>query len=1168
MLLFALLWLTLVGEVAYDLNTALGISDSVWYCLPLFLSSFVGRRYFSLQLAGLITVLLVLGFWLSPAGTNPQYALAARAVIDVALWLMALLIYRQKTTDAARRQSLEALEFQGFMLGYLREGVYLLKASDLTIIYANPSLERMFGYAAQELIGQQVSILNAPTENTKTDKAQEILQSLSRNGSWSGEIQNIKKDGTVFWSYATAVPCQHPEHGQVYLSSHFDVTERKRTEAALVKSEARFRTYLHQAGEAFYAHDLEGRILDVNTVTCAISGYTRDELMQLTVFDLEQDFSPKQAKQTWQSLAPGQIVTVFGQHRRKDGNVFPIEAVIRREEWQGQSLILVLARDITERLRQENELQKLTRLYAAASEINQTIVQVSSREQLFSEICRILVDSGGFAMAWVGWLDPDSKMVNFAARHGDRGGYLDDLIISAANRPEGYGPTGVSIREERACTCNDIANDALMQPWREKAGCHGFASSLSVPIRLDGNVAGALVVYAGQKDYFGRSEIVLLEASARDISIGLDQLAHEQKRQKTEEILRESQSRFQTILKTTMDGFWCVDRQGYIQEVNSSYCHMSGYTEAELIGQNISLVKATHSFLDTPAHLQEIATLGQSRYETVHRHKDGHAIQLEVSAQYLAEKDRQVIYAFLRDITERKIAEEASQRLIVAIDQSAESIIFTDRKGRILYVNQGFEQCSGYLRTEVIGKSVNLLKSGEHPPEFYQELWQTISQGIIWRGKFINRRKNGELYDDKSIISPVRNRQGEITSYVAVNHDVTREESLQKQLIQAQKMEVVGQLAGGVAHDFNNILAALSIQLELLNMEPDLTADLKKSLAPLETGINRAIQLTRQLLTFSRRQTMQVQVIDLHQVMAEQLKLLKRLLGEHIELDIHPPVGNTRIQADPGMMEQVIMNLCINARDAMPNGGKLTVRVQDVQIEENFEGNSRAARAGDFVCLTVTDTGSGMSQETQKRLFEPFFTTKEVGKGTGLGLATIYGIVQQHHGWVEVNSELGKGSEFRVYVPATAMAAKERTTAAKRALVSGQANILVVEDEEPVREAVVKCLKLAGYDVLAATNGPEALTNWSDRAKTIDLLCTDVVMPGGMTGWELAEAFRKIHPDMGVIVTSGYNTKLPTEAELAKQRITFLPKPTSGSQLTEAIHKTLAELRSGPKVQI
>ncbi len=477
-------------------------------------------------------------------------------------------------------------------------------------------------------------------------------------------------------------------------------------------------------------------------------------------------------------------------------------------------------------------------------------------------------------------------------------------------------------------------------------------------------------------------------------------------------------------------------------------------------------------------------------------------------------------------ITERVRVEKQIRQLSRAVEQSPVSIVITDPAGAIEYVNPKFTQLTGYSLEEARGQNPRLLKGDGTAPEEYRRLWQTITAGGQWRGEFHNRKKSGEMYWEFATLSPILDTQGRITHFLAVKEDITERKILEGQLRQAQKLESIGQLAGGVAHDFNNILAAILIQLSCLEMNPSLDEETKEGLHDLAAEAERAANLTRQLLMFSRRSVLEVRALDLNELAGNLLKMLGRLIGEHISMRFTPRDGLPPVEADPGMLEQVIMNLAVNARDAMPRGGKLTISLEAVQVEESQCHARAEARPGSFVCLTVADTGCGMSEATRQRIFEPFFTTKEIGKGTGLGLATVHGIVGQHKGWIEVDSQPGQGATFRVFLPAASRPAAEPAPPEPIEVTRGHEAILLVEDEVRVRLVTAQGLRLLGYRVFEAANGREALAVWEEHQGEIDLLLTDLVMPEGLTGLDLADQLCRLKPGLKVILSSGYSTEI------------------------------------------
>jgi PAS domain S-box-containing protein len=499
---------------------------------------------------------------------------------------------------------------------------------------------------------------------------------------------------------------------------------------------------------------------------------------------------------------------------------------------------------------------------------------------------------------------------------------------------------------------------------------------------------------------------------------------------------------------------------------------------------------------------------------------------------------------------------EDRRRLSAAIEQTAESIIITDTGGRIEYVNPGFEKTTGYTRAEALGRRLNMLYSGHHDAAFYSNLWQTISSGKVWHGQFINRKKNGDLYNDDATITPGRDDSGAIVNYVSVQRDVTRELQLEAQYRQAQKMDAIGQLTGGIAHDFNNLLTAINGFADLARaaLEPD---DPKKEMMDkvLYSG-QRAADLVRQLLAFSRKQVIEPKVLNLNTVVTDTDKMLRRILGEHIFIDTRLVPRLYPVKIDPAQIQQVILNMAVNARDAMPDGGRLTIETVNVSLAANDLAVYADLQPGDYVQLTMRDTGHGMTSAVLARVFEPFFTTKEVGKGTGLGLATVYGIVKQNGGDIVCHSEVGRGATFRVLLPVSREGVVTEAAGQSGQWPAGEETILLVEDDPMVREFVLHTLRAQGYNIIVAANGPRALQMAQAYQEPIHLLLTDVVMPG-MSGSEVAERLRAQKPGLKIIFTSGYTDETVIRHGVQESELTFLPKPFSPMELAKKVREIL-----------
>jgi PAS domain S-box-containing protein len=407
--------------------------------------------------------------------------------------------------------------------------------------------------------------------------------------------------------------------------------------------------------------------------------------------------------------------------------------------------------------------------------------------------------------------------------------------------------------------------------------------------------------------------------------------------------------------------------------------------------------------------------------------------------------------------------------------------------------------------------------------------------------------------------SPVRDKAGKYYGRIWSFRDITQSRKLEEQLRQSQKMEAVGQLASGVAHDFNNILAVIQMQSDLLMASEGSTPVHKEYADEIGAAATRAAALTRQLLLFSRKQAAHLRDVDLNESINNMTKMLRRTIGEDIQMQFKFAMKSLHVRADPGMLDQVLMNLAVNARDAMAQGGQLVIETSAVEFDETAALQSAKMRPGSFVCLSVNDTGCGIAPENLARIFEPFYTTKEVGKGTGLGLATVFGIIQQHQGWVNVYSEIGQGTTFRIYLPRLAKAEEQKpeTLAAAPALPGGNETILLVEDDPYVRKSAIRTLSGLGYQVLEATNGAEALEVWKLNRDKIRLVLTDMVMPGGMTGKDLGEQLRKENPGLKLIYASGYSAEVVEKGLAVEEGVDFLTKPFSTAMLAKTIRARL-----------
>lgn len=529
-----------------------------------------------------------------------------------------------------------------------------------------------------------------------------------------------------------------------------------------------------------------------------------------------------------------------------------------------------------------------------------------------------------------------------------------------------------------------------------------------------------------------------------------------------------------------------------------------------------------------------------------------------VQSRRLVNRDKELalVNTRLRDRVQHQT--EEIRRHTAAIEQTGESVVITDSSGNIEYVNPSFESITGYTKSEVVGRNPRLLKSGNHAEAFYHEIWQTLTQGKTWEGRFENRKKDGSLFLMNAVISPIRDEQGRLAHFVSVGRDVTQEAAVEKQLRQSVKMEAVGRLAGGIAHEFNNIMQVVLGYGSLLKKKTPQKSGDYRDLDAILSAASRASQLTKQLLSFSREQTPHFERLELNQIVSEFLGMLQPLIGEGTQLEFLPYQGPTPVTVDRGMLEQILMNLCLNGRDSIPKGGLIQVSTSFSKVSDEYCRLHSWARCGEYVVLSVRDSGCGIRPEDLDRVFEPFFTTKDVGKGTGLGLSTVYGLVEQHGGLINIASRVGSGTTIDTYFPTSEVKSDvAEPKASEQELRRGHGEtILLAEDEPGVRGFVERFLTEAGYHVIPAENGREAIAKFHLHHSEIDLLLLDVIMPDVDGPSALAE-IHNTNPTIPALFCTGcHDATDPSERDLvAGCRV--IQKPFEEADLLNAIRKTL-----------
>jgi PAS domain S-box-containing protein len=520
--------------------------------------------------------------------------------------------------------------------------------------------------------------------------------------------------------------------------------------------------------------------------------------------------------------------------------------------------------------------------------------------------------------------------------------------------------------------------------------------------------------------------------------------------------------------------------------------------------------------------------------------------------QKLDQRNQQLAH----QVDELLLAESRLRLQGAALEAAANSILITDRHGTIEWVNPAFLATSGFNRSEVIGHTPRILNSGLHDASFYRSLWDTILAGLLWRGEIVNRNKAGGLQTFQVAITPILDETGTVSHFIEIMEDITEHKRMESEYRQSQKMEAIGRLAGGVAHDFNNMLNVILINAEITLMAQDLPEKHRLRVMEIREAAERSAVLTRQLLAFSRKQPAQPKRIDLNRVVLENQKMLNRMIEGDIELVIHSAPDLQPVFLDPSQLSQVLANLVINARDALPGAGTISIETANVQIEEDARLIHGGLMPGEYVRLTVSDTGCGMDAYTLDHLFEPFFTTKGEGKGTGLGLATVYGIIKQNQGAITVYSHVGLGTSFKIYLPSCPEEAAGDEPRVEASVPGGQETILVAEDEKSMLKVIQMGLEEKGYTVLTADNPLDAFLLSQQHGGRIDLLITDVVMPG-MNGKELQERITQVRPGIEVLFISGYTGEVIAKRGLLAEDTHFIQKPFTLRDLALKVREIL-----------
>ena len=815
----------------------------------------------------------------------------------------------------------------------------------------------------------------------------------------------------------------------------------------------------------------------------------------------------------------------------------------------------------TERQAHEAEIIRMNRLYAALSQVNQAIVWTKSKPELLEKICEVLVEFGGFRMAWIGWHNPENHRLEPAASWGDENGYLKRIVISGDDCPEGRGPSGTAYREDRTCVCNDILNDPIMLRWRDEATRRGFRACAMFPIRVDGQPCGVLNVYGGEPDFFQDKEIALLEEAAMDVSFALETLARADEHKRTEEIAQRERQFSDTMIESMPGILYFYDETGKFLRWNRNFEMVSGYSAGEIATMHPLDFFATEDKRPLEERIAEVFEKGESFVEAPFLSKGGSTTPYFFTGRLVLFDGLKCLVGVGIDISDRKKADAIVREQASLLDKAQDAIIVRDLDHQILFWNRSAERLYGWSKDQAVGQSIKELLYAD-PAAFLAATATAVEKGE-WIGEIEQFTRKGDVIVVEGRWSLVRNDEGKPKSILAINTDITERKKLERQFLRAQRLESIGTLAGGISHDLNNVLAPIMMSIELLKKHV-IDPNGLEILDMVDASARRGADMVSQVLSFARGVEGSAVEMQVSHIIRELVRIISETFPKDIVIDWECDPDLWLIKGDPTQIHQVLLNLCVNARDAMPEGGQILLRAQNLMVDDSFAGMNIEAKTGPYLRIDVEDTGLGIPKENIDKLFDPFFTTKEVGKGTGLGLSTSLAIIKSHGGFIRAFSDPGKGARFEIYLPAMADGGVEVLEAPVLAnLPCGNGEtVLVVDDEASIRQVTRQTLEAFGYQVLLASNGSEAVSMFQEHGEKIAVVLTDMMMPV-MDGTSTIRELRRINPSVRIIGASGIKSEigLPTAPNDALSD--FLTKPYTAEVLLKTMKRILNNGRPG-----
>lgn len=984
--------------------------------------------------------------------------------------------------------------------------------ADGLFTYVNEAACRSLGYSADEMIGMHGGDIDP---DFPLPDWEEKMTALREDGLVRFEARHRRKDGGVF---PVEVTITRVVVGGIEGSFNFirDLTEQKRTEQALRESDERHRNTLNMMQAGVVVVDAAGTITFANSIAEEMLarvpgvGHCFEKWLESERLREDGSIMPESEYPIVRVLRTGdelRNVTVGLRDPGSDGTRWMLTSVFPVCDDTGalKEALLTFV-DITDRRKAEQELRDSEARFRSLSE-------TASEGIIVHDQGRIVDLNDAFARM-LGY--DTSELVG-----------VDPFLLAAPeSRPQMH--QNVSSKHKEPYEIIGIRRDGSR-----------------FPVELE----------ARNMPFMGREARVVY---VRDIT----------QRKQAEQALRESEERYRILAENSTDVIWLMRTDGTFEYISPSAERLMGYSSEEALSMHFADIMTPASAAvarealaasarriasgDTEAHARTL------ELEMVR--KDGSTVSTEVTSTFIPGDDTRPAHVLgvTRDISERINADRERRRLATAVEQSADAVVIANAQGEIQYANPAAETISGYARSELVGRDLRNFAGDADVPELDVRAWDAAGQSGVWTGHLLQYRKDGSEYEIEATISPVRDAAGALTHYVLTARDVTEQAELERRLRHTQKMEAIGTLAGGVAHDFNNMLTAIAGYAELMEEEANSEEQVRHAASVIARAAHQATELTEKLLGFARKGKLQNVAFDVRPTIDEVIALLSRTIDRRITIRRVLDADVAAVQGDPTQIQQVLLNLGINARDAMPEGGTLTFATRMVAASSEAVGTRGEKAAENYLAVSVSDTGLGIPDEVRGRLFEPFFTTKPEGEGTGMGLAMAYGIIQAHGGWIDVETEVGSGTTFTLYLPAPDTSPVRRVERPRTRPVSRQTGrILIVDDEEIVREILNDMLTRLGYEVVVAATGQEAVALYAAASGTIDAVIVDLIMPG-MDGAQTFDALRAIDPGVRALLSTGNSPDGLTQELLDRGMLELVPKPYRMEDISRAVSAALA----------